>query len=393
MTTVADVAAWLEGFAPSHLAESWDNVGLLWGDPAAAADRIMTCLTVTPTTADEAIRERAGLIVSHHPVLFREVKRIRADLAETGHLWALARAGIAVASPHTAFDNTRDGINDLLCVRLGITEAVPLRPIAGRRGSGGGASPSGPSTFKVVVFTPGSDKTAVMAAVFEAGAGVIGDYRECSFALPGVGTFFGTEATDPTVGQRGRREEVAEWRLEFVCPAERLASVLAAIRTRHSYEEPAIDVYPLQDVRPGTGRPEGAGAGRVGRLLEPLCLADLAEYVRRALNSSCVQMVGDPERSIERVAVSCGAGDDFLNDAARAGADVLLTGEARFHRGLEAEALGIALITAGHHATERIGVEVLASRIAAAFPGSSVWPSRSERDPFRLVAPAVAATP
>ncbi len=133
MTTVADVAAWLEQFAPSRLAESWDNVGLLWGDPAAAVDRVMTCLTVTPTTADEAIREQSGMIVSHHPVLFREVKRIRADLAETGYLWTLARAGIAIASPHTAFDNTRDGINDRLCRRLGIVDVVALRPIAGPR--------------------------------------------------------------------------------------------------------------------------------------------------------------------------------------------------------------------------------------------------------------------
>jgi dinuclear metal center YbgI/SA1388 family protein len=385
MTTVADVAAWLERFAPSHLAESWDNVGLLWGDPAATVERVMTCLTVTPTTASEAVRERAGLIVSHHPVLFREVRRIRADLAETGYLWSLARAGIAIASPHTAFDNTRDGINDLLCQKLGIIEAAALRPIASGRGAPPSDSTSRASTFKVVVFTPESDRESVMSAVFGAGGGVIGAYRECSFAIPGEGTFFGTEAADPTVGQRGRRETVAELRLEFVCPSERLAIALAAIRAHHSYEEPAIDVYPLHDARPESGPTALAGAGRLGHLEDPVGLAGFAASVGRTLASSCVQFVGDPKRPIHRVAVSCGAGDDFLKDAARAGADVLLTGEARFHRGLEAEALGIALITAGHHATERIGVEDLAGRIAAAFPQSSAWPSRSERDPFRLI--------
>src|SRR6202044_2789163 len=128
MKTVSEVAAWLEQFAPSHLAESWDNVGLLWGDPAAEVRRVMTCLTVTPETAAEAIREQVSMIISHHPVLFRAAKRIRADLAETGHLWRLARAGIAIASPHTAFDNTRDGINDILCRRLGLVEVTPLRP-------------------------------------------------------------------------------------------------------------------------------------------------------------------------------------------------------------------------------------------------------------------------
>ena len=130
MTTVSDVAAWLEQFAPARLAEAWDNVGLIWGDPAEPVEKVMTCLTVTPATAAEAIRERAGMIVSHHPILFREVKKIRADLPETGYLWALARAGIAVASPHTAFDNTHNGINDLLCRRLGLADVVPLRPAA-----------------------------------------------------------------------------------------------------------------------------------------------------------------------------------------------------------------------------------------------------------------------
>jgi dinuclear metal center YbgI/SA1388 family protein len=392
MTTVADVAAWLERFAPSHLAESWDNVGLLWGDPTATVERVMTCLTVTPTTADEAIRERAELIVSHHPVLFREVKSIRADLADTGYLWSLARAGIAIASPHTAFDNTRDGINDRLCQRMGIHEAAPLRPITPGRGSVASDLASGPSTLKIVVFTPDADREAVMSAVFAAGAGVIGDYRECSFAIPGQGTFFGTEAADPAVGRRGRRETVAELRLEFVCPAERLPAVLVAIRAHHSYEEPAIDLYPLHDSRGDSGQSERTGAGRLGHLDEPVDLAEFAARVGRILGSSCVQFVGDPDRPIHRVAVCCGAGDDFLKDAARAGADVLLTGEARFHRGLEAEALGIALVTAGHYTTERIGVEDIAGRIAAEFPGLQAWPSRSERDPFRL-APAWAADP
>ena len=128
MTTVSNVAEWLEQFAPSQLAESWDNVGLLWGDPAAVVQRVMTCLTVTPATAAEAIQDQAALIVSHHPVLFRAVQRIRADRTETGPLWRLARAGIAIASPHTAFDNTPHGINELLCRRVGLLEVSPLRP-------------------------------------------------------------------------------------------------------------------------------------------------------------------------------------------------------------------------------------------------------------------------
>jgi dinuclear metal center YbgI/SA1388 family protein len=378
MKTIAEVVRWLEEFAPPRLAEPWDNVGLLWGDPAAAASRVMTCLTVTGPTAAEAVAERADLIVSHHPVLFREAKRIRADLPATAPLWTLARAGVAIASPHTAFDSTAGGINDMLCQRLGLVDVTPLRPHVP------------PSSYKIVVFTPEADRDGVLAAAFAAGAGQIGVYEECSFAVPGQGTFFGTDEARPAVGTKGRRETVDELRLELLCPEERLVPVLKAIRNGHSYEEPAIDVYPLHSP------PAGSGAGRIGSLVEPRTLESFAAVVARTLSQSAVQMAGDPRKPVRRVAVACGAGDDFLADAARAQADVLLTGEARFHRALEAESLGIGLVLAGHHGTERPGVENLAERIARAFPELTVWPSKHERDPLHLiqaVEPAHASPP
>jgi dinuclear metal center YbgI/SA1388 family protein len=365
--TIAEVVRWLEEFAPPGLAEPWDNVGLLWGDPASEVDRVMTCLSVTAATAAEAVDERAELIVSHHPVLFREVKRIRADVPATAPLWTLARAGVAVFSPHTAFDSTAGGINDGICHRLGLVETTPLRRLA--------PAPR----FKLVVFTPESDSDAVLAAAFAAGAGRIGAYEECSFASRGQGTFFGTEEANPSVGKKGQRETVDELRLEVLCPGESLGTVLAAIRAGHSYEEPAIDVYPVQSP------PNSSGSGRIGELVESRTLDSLAGFVARTLGQPAVHMVGDPRRLVQRVAVACGAGDDFLSDAARAGADVLLTGEARYHRALEAEALGIGLLLAGHHATERPGVESLAERIARAFPELCVWPSQRERDPLQLV--------
>jgi dinuclear metal center YbgI/SA1388 family protein len=367
MTTVANLLAWLEGFAPSRLAESWDNVGLLFGDPKAEITRVMTCLTVTPRSADEAISEGVGAIVSHHPILFKPTKSLRADRPETAFLWRLARAGVAILSPHTAFDNTIGGINDGLARRLGLVDVGPLR-----------ASP--PSTrHKVVVFAPRSDLEAVRSAAFEAGAGRIGAYEECSFGSVGFGTFFGTEGANPSIGEAGRREVVREWRLEFVCPGENLKAVLAAIRSSHSYEEPAIDVYPI-----ASEIPAGPGSGRIGRLENPQSLGEFAARVARLLGAPATQYVGDPARIVSKVALCCGAGDDFLPDAARLGADVLLTGEARFHRAIEADALGLGLIVAGHHATERPGVENLAERIALSFPMLTVWPSRAEIDPLRL---------
>ncbi|MBV9122182.1 MAG: Nif3-like dinuclear metal center hexameric protein [Planctomycetes bacterium] len=367
MATVAGFVDILEGFAPLHQAAEWDNVGLLLGDPAAEVRRVLTCLTVTPESAAEAVAEGAQLVVTHHPILFRPVQRLTTTTAQGRMLLSLARAGVAVYSPHTAFDNTVGGINDTLARRLGLLDLAPLR----RRGE--------VQSCKVVVFVPQADLGRVSDALFAAGAGHIGQYSQCSFRLAGTGTFFGSDATNPTVGQKGRREEVSEWRLEVICPQERVDSVVAAMRRAHSYEEPAYDVYPLRPALSATGE------GRVGRLPRPTPLGELARAVKAGLNAGLVQLVGDASRPVERLALACGAGGEFLMDAVRAGAEALLTGEARFHDYLTARAEGLALILPGHYASERCGVEELAVRLQEHFADVQVWASRQEQDPVQGV--------
>lgn len=363
MTTIADVVAYLDTFAPPALAADWDNVGLLLGERGAVVERVLTCLTVTPESAAEAIETGAQLLVSHHPIFFKAVRRLTDATTEGRMLLALARAGVAVHSPHTAFDNTSDGINEMLARRVGLTDLAPLRRT------------DGPAECKVVVFVPEADLPKVMEALFAAGAGHIGQYRECSFRLAGTGTFFGTATTHPTVGSKGRREKVAEHRLEVVCPAGSVERVVAALRTSHSYEEPAFDVYPL---RP---RLASIGEGRVGALPRATPLGEFARVMRTALGCGPVQTVGDIARPVRRVAVACGAGGSFLGEAVCAGADVLLTGEARFHDYLDAKARGLALVLPGHYTTERLGVEDLARRLATAFPALAVSASTRETDP------------
>jgi dinuclear metal center YbgI/SA1388 family protein len=367
MPTVASICSYLDRFAPPGLAAEWDNVGLLLGDESAEVRRLLTCLTVTAAVVAEAVAEKADLIVTHHPILFRGAKQLSTATAEGRLLWPLARAGIAVYSPHTAFDNTTGGINDSLARRLGLANVTPLRSYDGER------------RCKVVVFVPDSDLQKVSDAMFAAGAGVIGQYAQCSFRLAGTGTFFGTENTNPTVGAKGRREEVSEWRLEVVCPEVILAGALAAMRSAHSYEEPAFDVYPLKPM-PGPG-----GEGRVGELPTAISLAELATMAKRELSAGAVQVVGDGGRAVKRVAIACGAAGEFLGDAVKAKADVFLTGEMRFHDYLSAEAQGIALVLPGHYATERPAVEELAGRLQKEFPELTVWASRGERDPVAWV--------
>ena len=368
MLTLSTILDHLERFAPTQTAADWDNVGLLLGERESQVSRLMTCLTVTPTTAREAIDRRAELIVTHHPILFKATKRLTGDTAEGKMLLSLIRAGVAVFSPHTALDNATEGINALLVKKLGLEEVRPLS-----QGKGHGSK-----QVKLVVFVPESDLSRVSDALFAAGAGRIGEYAECGFRVAGTGTFHGSAASNPTVGQKGQREEVGESRLEVVCPESRLAEAIAAMRSAHSYEEPAFDVYAL-------ALPPGVGEGRVGRLPDAMPLGKVAEGLRQALKCGPVQVVGAVDRPIRTVAIVCGAGGEMMSDAIRAKADVFVTGEMRYHDYLAAEAAGLGLILPGHHATERCGVEDLVERLRGTWPELEIWVSETETDPVSWV--------
>lgn len=366
MPNIRDWMAFLGGFAPLSLAASWDNVGLLLGERDRSCGRVMTCLTVTPEVVAEAVVDGAQLIVSHHPILFKGVKNL-SEVSPEGRLLApLLKHGIAVFSPHTAFDNCPGGINDGLAMRFGLTNIRPLRP---REGS---------AEFKLVVFIPDGATDRVAEAIFAAGGGCIGEYEQCSFRTPGTGTFFGNESTNPAVGERGRREAVAENRLEIVVPGEKLDAAITAMRASHPYEEPAFDVYALK------AKPTG-GEGRIGALPFAIPLSEFAARVKESCSATFAQFVGDEQKSIQIVALACGAAGEFLNDAIRAKADVFVTGELRFHDLLSAEAAGIGLVLPGHFATERPGIDDLAIRLQSAFPDCTVWASQREREPLRLV--------
>ena len=364
MITVGQLIDALEAIAPLSLAAEWDNVGLLLGDRVGRVERVMTCLTVTPDSVAEAVQEHVQLIVAHHPILFRGVKRLTTQTQEGRMVMDLVQAGVAVCSSHTAYDNCAGGINDQIASALGLTGVGPLRAF------------DGPAMCKIVVFTPDKDLGKVSDAMFAAGGGNIGQYRECSFRLSGTGTFFGTDSTNPTIGEKGRREEVSEWRLEVLCPAAIVERVVSAMRAAHSYEEPAYDVYPL--------RPERAklGEGRFGTLAAPMPLSAFAQLVAKSLSAKGVQTVGSAQTNVQRVAIACGAAGEFLGDAVKRQADVFVTGEVRFHDCLAAQAQRVALVLPGHYATERPGIEALAARLQKQFPTLAVWPSRRESDPL-----------
>ena len=367
MTSVQDVCNVLKEFAPLSIAEEWDNVGLLLGDVSQEVRRAITCLTLTCDVADEAVATGAQLVVTHHPVMFKPVKQITMANSEGRLLLTLIKHGIAVYSPHTAWDNSATGINQQLAELLELRDVAPLR------------MRMGPEQVKLVTFVPQSAVEQVRQALWNAGAGVIGNYQHCSFNVHGTGTFLGSESTNPAVGQAGRFEQVDEVRVEMVCAAKGLDRTLAALRAGHPYEEPAVDVYSLKSFTDGTG------AGRFGTFSTPMTLAELTRIVAQRLKQPDIQFVGDPSLEITRLGIACGAAAEYLRDAHRVGCQAFLTGEARFHSCLEARDLGMGMVLPGHYATERFSMETLSRRLKQIFPNLQVTPSEVERDPVQTL--------
>ena len=268
MTKIKHICSFLDSFAPTRLAEDWDNVGLLAGDPDGPATRIMTCLTITPESASEAIAEKADLIVSHHPLPFRPLKRLTTETVPSRLLWELIRAGVSIYSPHTGFDSASEGINQTLSQRIGMHHISPLTPI-------------------------------------------------------------------------------------------------------------------VDDL-------DGLGAGRIGEMSSSTTLADFVTNVKNCFSLDGLHIVGKRTAEVQKIAVACGSGGSFLEQAIGAGCDTFVTGEATFHTCLEAKANGISLILLGHYASERFAVEDLAIRLQQEFGDAGnvsfkVWASQEESDPLSWV--------
>ena len=343
MTRVADATAVLERWYPTELAQDWDAVGLAVGSAEAEVRRIGLAVDCTVEVVAEAVAAQAELLVVHHPPFLRglgtlDLRHPKARLAAD-----LLRGQVAVYVAHTNADVAVNGVVDALADAVGLRERAPLRPAPG-------AAPS-PPMDKIITFVPVADADLVIDALADAGAGRIGDYQRCAFTSSGLGTFTGGPGTTPYVGQAGRVEQVSEARVEMVLPRDRRRGVVEALLAAHPYETPAYDVLELAGL-PSTE----VGLGRVGRLPRPLPLAELARQVAAGLPATPrgVLVAGDPERMITTVAVQAGAGDDLLDDARQAGADVYVTSDLRHHPATEALAWGDApaLIDISHWAAE-----------------------------------------
>ena len=344
-TTVADIHNAIEAWAPAATAQSYDNVGLLVGRMDRPISRVLVALDLTHDVLEEAIGMSAECIVTHHPLIFKGIKRLTDASLESSLALRLAEAGIALYAAHTNLDAARNGVSFQLARDLGVQDPTFLSTLSD-------------SLVKLVVFCPMDTADAVRSAMFAAGAGQVGNYSECSFSSAGSGTFRPGDGTDPHIGQSGgAREQVSELRIEVEVPRWKLSAVVGAMKDAHPYEEVAHDIIPVQqDYR-------DAGIGAIGDLPAPISFDAFLSTVARALDNQALRVVGDSDRPIQRVAVCGGSGSDFIGLAMRAGADVYVTADITYHRYFEVLAgdgtVRMALVNAGHYETERCTEKLL----------------------------------
>lgn len=355
--TLQQIADALEAWAPTATAQSYDNVGLQVGHPDRVVQRALIALELTPAVVEEAQALGAELILTHHPLLFRPLRRLTPDGLVSALALRLAEAGIALYSLHTNADAAPGGVSFALAEHLGLQEIRFLEKLP-------------QALYKLVTFVPASHVEPVREALAEAGAGRIGNYEACAFASKGMGYFRPGDMARPFIGKPGQLESAEEVRLEVEVARWDLPKVLKAMRAAHPYEEVAYDVYPVE--QPYTR----AGWGAIGKLDPPQSLEAFLRHVATRLGVRSLRYVGDLGARIATVAVCGGAGGDLIAKALAAGADAYVTADLTYHRFFEV--LGaegkprMALIDAGHYETEVLFETRLQSWLQERFP-SVAW--------------------
>ncbi|HPS62925.1 MAG TPA: Nif3-like dinuclear metal center hexameric protein [Bacteroidales bacterium] len=358
-----DIAAHLESLAPLPLQEDYDNSGWLIGDPEVEFRRALLCLDLTNAVMEEAIREDCNLVIAHHPFIFRGLKKIVAGEPETHIITTAIRHNIAVYAIHTNLDNVLDGLNARVMSMIGVEDCRVLRPQPGK-------------LLKLAVFCPDGHADSVREALFSAGAGKIGNYDCCSYNVSGEGTFRPSDKANPYVGEKNTLHHEPEIRIEVIFPRHLEGRVVAALLKAHPYEEVAYDLYPLENLYPL------AGSGLIGALKEPLDEAGFLTRVRQATGIPVIRHSPLRNTAVQRVALCTGSGGFLIRDALRAGADIFLTADLRYHDffGLHPRMI---IADIGHYESERWVKDWLYNVLNEKFPTFAFLISNADTNPVK----------
>jgi dinuclear metal center YbgI/SA1388 family protein len=328
---IKDFLAAFEQVAPQALAYEWDAVGLQVGDVNSPLTGVLTTLDVTEAVIEEAIEHGANLILSHHPIMFKPMKKIDFSTSKGRMIKQCLLNDVTIYAAHTNYDRVDGGMNDRLADRLALVNREVL------------VKEEETTHVKLQVFVPRAYKEALDNALIDKGIGTMGEYEACVYETEGTGRFQPTDKANPFIGKSETREAVEEVKLEYLITQDQVSVAIATIHDVHPYEMPAFDLIPLLNTD------QVRGIGRVGDLVTPIPFYQFIDRVKEIFDLEGVRVTGSTDKLIKRVAILGGSGEKFTMAALNKQADVYITGDMTFHPTQDAEAAGLNIIDAGHY--------------------------------------------
>ena len=335
---IKDVVQCIENYAPLRYQEDFDNAGLIVGDAEAHANAALLCVDITEDVVDEAISKKINLIISHHPVVFSGLKKFTGKTFTQRIIAKAIKHDIALYAAHTNMDNITGGVNTKICEKLGLVNCKILQP---RKNE----------LVKIVVYVPASHTEKVRNAMFNAGAGNIGAYSNCSFGAKGEGTFTANENAKPFVGEIGKLHIEDEVKIEMIATKNNLHEIKKAIVKNHPYEEVAFDIYNVENEY------ENVGSGMIGDLPSPMTHEDFYKMLKNAFSLKIIRATKPVSEKISRVALCGGAGSFLLGDAIANQADIFVSGDFKYHQFFDADGK-ITIADIGHFESEQFTTEI-----------------------------------
>lgn len=358
---ISEIASALESIAPLSLQEDYDNAGLLIGNPDVECIGILVSLDVTEAVIDEAVKTNCNLVVAHHPIIFRGIKKLNGKNYVERTVISAIKNNIAVYAIHTNLDNVLHGVNRMIAEKLGLQNCSTL-------------SPKKATLQKLTTFAPVENADAVRNSLFEAGAGGIGKYGECSFNVEGLGTFTATEGSHPFIGKIGEKHQEKEIRIEVVFPTFLQGKIIQSLKSVHPYEEVAYYIHSLENVQDDTG------SGLVGDLADNITETQLFNGLRTSFHLSMIKHTPFLNKPVKKIAVCGGAGIFLLNNAIAAGAQVYITSDIKYHEFFDAEGK-ILLVDIGHYESEQFTIELLIELLQQKFPNFAILKTEIDSNP------------
>lgn len=351
----------LEQWAPLAYQEDYDNCGLLVGDRSQVCSGVLISLDVTEAVLEEAITRKANLIVAHHPLIFRGVKQLTGkDLIDRILIKAI-KHDIAIYAMHTNLDNVSDGVNKALAEKIGLQKTQILLPKKNQ-------------LSKLFSFVPSSHKETVLNALFNAGAGQIGPYSECSFSVEGNGSFLPGEGTNPFIGTIGKRQIEPEDKIEVVFPSYLSNTIIKALNESHPYEEVAYDIIRLDNEY------QMVGSGMIGDLSEPADEANFLQILKKITGTPVIRHSPLLGKKIQKVAICGGAGVFLIQRAKQMGADILVTADIKYHDFFEPDG-HLVLADIGHWESEQFTIDLIYAFLTEKFPTFAVLKTEVKTNP------------